>query len=115
MLDVREDDARVYFLDTRQLRQLLEKEPLIRLDVLGHDSQQKVDIAEHNVAIEHLWIVADRLREIGKIAAAMRCQFDVCEHHRIEANLLAIDLDGLILDYALVTQTLQAPPASGLG
>jgi len=115
VFDVREDDARVDFLDPRQLRQLFEEELLIRFDIFSHDAQQEVHAAQYNVTIEDLRVIADGFRERCEIAAAVRGQLDVCEHHRVEADLLTIDLDGLIHDHALVTQTLYASPASGLG
>ncbi len=115
VLDVREDDARVHFLYTGQLRQLFEEELFICLDIFSHDAQQEVHIAQHHVTIENLRIIADRLRERGEIAATVRGKLDVREYHRVEADFLTIDLDGLIHNHALVAQTLYAPPTSGLG
>jgi len=114
VFDVREDDARVYFLYAWQLRQLFEKELLIGLYILGHDSQQEIHVAKHHVTIEDLRVLTDSLRKRGEIAAAMRGQLDVCEHHRVEADLLTIDLDGLIHDHAFVPQTLYASPTCRL-
>ena len=38
VLDVRQNDARIHFLNAGQLRQLFEEEPFVRLDVFGHDA-----------------------------------------------------------------------------
>ena len=114
MLDVRHHDARVHFLDARVLRQLLEEELLIGLDVLGHEPEQEVDVAEQDVAIEHLGVLADGVGERGQVAAAMGGQLDVREDHGVEADLLAIEFHGLVANDALVAEPLDAPPARRL-
>ena len=80
----------------------------------GHDAQQKIHVAKHHVTIEDLRVLTDGLRKRGEIAAAVRGQLDVCEHHRVEADLLTIDLDGLIHDHTCVPQTLYASPTCRL-
>lgn len=114
MFDVGQDDAGGDFLDARELREFFEEKLLVGFDVLCNDSQQEVDVAEHDVAIHHLRVLFHIVGESGQIATAMRCQFDVGKYHGRQTNFLAIEDDGLIPNHALLSHSLNAAPASRL-
>ena len=71
VLGIRQYDTRRDLLDARQLRQLLEEELLVGLDVLGHDPQQEIDIAEQHVAIHHFGKALHGFGKCGQVTAPM--------------------------------------------
>ena len=104
----------VITLDAGKLREFLVHEPFVVLDVLGHDPQQEIHVAEDHVTVEHFGVLAHGFREIRQVTAAVRRQLDVREHHRAETDLLPVENRRLVLDHSFLAQTLDAPPARGL-
>ena len=97
-----------------QLRQFFEKELFVGLDVFSYDAQQEIDAAENDIAVHDFGEAVDGFGKCGQVTSAMRGKLDVREDHRRQTDLFTIKYDGLVLDDAVFSQALNAPPASGL-
>ena len=90
-LDLAQSDGGVDLLDARQLRELVEKEPLVSLDVPGHDPQHEIDRAHQHIALEHFGQALDSRRKFVEIGPSVSVEFHLREDMGVQANLGSID------------------------
>ena len=103
-LDHRDRHRRVDRLHVRQLREVIEVERLVRLDVARDHSQHEVPLAHRGVAVEHLGPLADRLGEGGDRIAALRRQLHVREDGDVESQRGPVEQRDAALDDAGLLQ-----------
>ena len=86
-------------MNSGQLRQLLEEKLFVRFYVCGNDSQQKVDIAKYDIAIEYFRVLTNGGREVRQIATPMRGKLNVRENHGIETDFFSVEFHGLVMNH----------------
>jgi len=94
-----------------ELRKVIEKELLAGVYVIRDDSQQKIPLAHHYIALQHLAAFADRPGEICEVIAALCRELHVREDQHVETDSGAIENRDATLDHTGLLEPRDGSPA----